>query len=119
MCDRYDYVAVGGLALTKNRNDVFYKHTRHFIDEAHRRHAKIHGLGFTKPNILAQHPFDSVDSTSWLSGARFGVYSIFTGDCIKLRQHRPGERTIHTATENQILNGLEWIKFQKYAKEHL
>ena len=53
---------------------------------AHSYGTKVHGLGYTKlTNLNTQEiPFYSVDSTSWLSGARFGrVYVLDKNKNIK------------------------------------
>lgn len=118
MCKRYNYVAIGGFAISKGAIK-FFDYLPNLVNEAHRHHTRIHGLGITKMKILKAIPFDSVDSTSWLSGARYGVFSKFVGDGIQLRQHKNGERAIISSIDNQIVNGLEWCKFQRYAKEHL
>lgn len=46
MCEEYDYVALGGIVGQKWRGTEQYMPW--FIKEAHKRKAKIHGLGFTK-----------------------------------------------------------------------
>lgn len=118
MCKRYDYVAVGGIARRK-KGQTIWDYMPALIDEAHRHHAKIHGLGFTRTSALRDIRFDTVDSSSWTTAGRYGVISKFTGDQIQLRQHKEGFRTILRGNELQIINGKEWVKFQKYAKEHL
>lgn len=47
------------------------------INHARRYGLKVHGLGATPPEIHWSIPFDSCDSTYWLSGSRFGQHSIF------------------------------------------
>lgn len=67
----FKYISVGGLVgNTINRQNkmkfldyVFYK-TRDVVP--------VHGLGITQLDFLKRYPFYSVDSTSWISGARFG-----------------------------------------------
>ena len=71
MCEEYDYVAIGGI-VTKEITKEQYSFFPWFINEAHKRGCKIHGLGFTDTNLLQKYHFDSVDSTAWLSGSRFG-----------------------------------------------
>ena len=70
MCEEYDYVAVGGLVGTTYARQ-HYHYLQWFIDVAHANNAKIHGLGFTSIEGLKKYNFDTVDSTSWLSGSRF------------------------------------------------
>lgn len=120
MCDRYDFVALGGFAKARGRNKILWQYIKNFIDEAHRRHAKIHGLGFTKHENLPDCPFDTVDSSSWLSGGQYGMIWRFAGNKMEHRQRQPHEKlNISGYNQLELANGLEWVKFQRYAKEHL
>lgn len=78
MCDEYDYVAIGGI-VTKEITKDQYPFFTWFINEAHKRKCKIHGLGFTDTGLLNKYKFDSVDSSSWISGTRFGHIYTFDG----------------------------------------
>lgn len=40
---------------------------------------KVHGFAFTKDRLLSWLPFYSVDSSSWVNGARFGCVTHFHG----------------------------------------
>ena len=117
MCDEHDYVAIGGIVskeITKNDYHVLPS----LISEAHRRRAKIHGLGFTNMSWLPKCHFDSVDSTSWLAGTRYGHLCRFNGKRMVQIQRPPGTRMkdpVAVATHNFR----EWVKFQKWAKNHL
>lgn len=77
LCQQYPYVAISATGTiesskwTKNK-----KALKQVIKIGHSYGTKLHGLGYTRidninrPEVL----FDSVDSTSWLSGARFGTW---------------------------------------------
>lgn len=67
MCDEYDYVAIGGI-VTKEITKDKYPFFTLFLNEAHKRGCKVHGLGFTSMADLPKYHFDSIDSTSWKSG---------------------------------------------------
>ena len=70
MCKKYDYVAIGGIATGEiEKHEHFLLNS--FCDLARSYDCKIHGLGFTPPDVK-KYRFDSVDSTSWLAGARYG-----------------------------------------------
>ena len=117
MCEEYDYVAIGGLALkTISRRE--YHVLPKLIAEAHRRKAKIHGLGFTNMKWLPRCHFDSVDSTAWLAGCRFGFLDKFNGRGI-VRIHRPEGTKLKSSRDVAIHNFREWVKFQKWAVNHL
>ena len=117
MCSENDYVAIGGLAL-KTISSREYHVLPKLIAEAHRRKAKIHGLGFTSMKWLPMCHFDSVDSTAWLSGCRFGFLDKFNGRSI-VRIHRPKGTKLKSSKDAAIHNFREWVKFQKWAVNHL
>ena len=116
MCDEYDYVAIGGFAI-KNIRPTEFKYITWFIDEAHKREVKIHGLGFTRTNWLSTLHFDSVDSTSWTVGNRFGYIYKFNGRTMTKIQHPKNTRVKNR--ETAINNFNEWLKFIDYAKRSL
>lgn len=66
MCDKYDYVAIGGIAskeIPKKYHDLLYK----LCDIAHDHKCKIHGLGYLSLAVLNDNkcPFDTCDGTGW------------------------------------------------------
>lgn len=117
MCDDYDYVAIGGI-VSKEIPATKYGFFPAMIREAHSRGAKIHGLGFTKVSELKKCHFDSVDSTAWTTGNRFGfVYQFKNGEMIK-HDVPKGKRLADPRTV-AVINFTEWIKFQRYAERNL
>ena len=117
MCDQYGYVAIGGI-VSREIMPSHYGLFPWFIDQAHKRQAKIHGLGFTSLKWLPKCHFDSVDSTAWISGQKFGHVYAFNGETMVTRHRQDGERMAHhTIICEQNFN--EWIKFQKWAEVHL
>lgn len=117
MCQRYDYVALGGLAAKEIRRNE-YKFIPWFIDTAHRYGAKIHGLGFTNLEGLRKYHFDSVDSTAWVSGNRFGAIYKFNGRTMLKFDVPPGHK-LSDARVVALNNFTEWVKFCKYAEQNL
>lgn len=117
MCESYDYVAIGGI-VTKEITQKEYKFFPHLIQEAHKRGAKVHGLGFTNLQGLTKYKFDSVDSTAWVSGNRFGSIYVFNGKTMVKHDKQPGQR-LASAKEVALHNFTEWVKFQKYAEVKL
>ena len=113
MCDEYDYVAVGGIVskeITKEQYPLFVW----LINEAHKRGCKIHGLGFTNLDGMAKYHFDTVDSTSWTTGNRFGAVYRFNGKTMEKFGKKRNQRLndYYKVLKN---NYIEWVKFQKYA----
>lgn len=83
LCSEYPYVAIsatGTIAPSKwVKNKKLLKQV---VKIAHSYGCKVHGLGYTRLSELnnPEIGFDSIDSTAWLSGARFGrVYTIKHG----------------------------------------
>lgn len=114
MCQEYDYVACGGLVTKEMSPETAKKYLPWFVKTAHSYGTKIHGLGFTNLKELSRINFDSVDSTSWLAGARFGTVYRFNGKTISTHKAPTGYKTAHY--KQLDLNNLrEWIKFQDYA----
>lgn len=114
MCEMYPYVALG----TMHDYNKFQNIIPWFIQEAHKRGAKIHGLGFTRVEKLKYFHFDSVDSTAWLYGNRSGTIYIFNplkGNFTKVKKDGCRLNSL-MAAEN---NFKEWVKFSNYAKLYL
>lgn len=116
MCDEYSYVAIGGI-VTKEITKEQYKYFPWFINEAHKRNCKIHGLGFTSLNGILKYKFDTVDSAAWTTGNRFGFIYKFNGKTMVKIDVPNGKRLNGQAAA--INNFAEWIKFQQYAEKHL
>ena len=116
MIKNYDYVAIGGIAIKNIKRDE-YKYFKWFIEEAHRQKCKVHGLGMTSIKELHKYPFDSVDSTSWLSGGRFGTIFQYQNGGLKSVNFKNRRTTDYKKVNNH--NFMEWVKFQKYADMHL
>jgi hypothetical protein len=117
MCDEYNYVAIGGI-VAKEIKPEQYGAFPMMIQEAHRRKSKIHGLGFTALEWLPKCHFDSVDSTAWTTGNRFGFVYQFNGRTMIKHDVPKGKRLADSRKVAEI-NYLEWIKFQKWAVKHL
>lgn len=112
----YDYMAIGGIAA-KNIKRTQYKYFETLLNIAHYHGCKVHGLGFTNTELLHKYKFDSVDSTSWLSGSRFGMIYKFNGRIMTMTKY-PDKRTADYKIVDQH-NLSEWIKFQKFADSYL
>ena len=120
-CDEFPYVALGGYVAAIKASDprqrAYVKAYPWFISEAHKRGAKIHGLGFTQLELLPKYHFDSVDSTAWTTGNRFGYLYYFDGQTIKKKPAPKGCR-IGNSRAAALNNYVEWIKYQQYADKH-
>lgn len=117
ICEDYSYIAIGGI-VTKEITRKDYKHLPRLLNDAHKAGARVHGLGFTSLSYLPEYHFDSVDSTSWTAGNRFGHIYKFDGKTMRQIKRAEGQR-IAVAKHALINNYVEWIKFSQYADTHL
>lgn len=118
-CDEYPYVSLGGIVGNEWKRDR-EKVIPWFIQEAHRRGAKIHGLGYTKLKKLPEYHFDSVDSTAWTTGNRYGFLYKFSNGTMNKIDVPSGKRFSKARVKDvALINYTEWIKFQKWADAHL
>ena len=117
MVKEYSYVAIGGIVtkeIKRKEHDIFLP----LLRIAKANNCKVHGLGYTNLKNLKKYPFYSVDSTSWLSGNRFGQAYLFDGrELTQAQKTKKGQR----AKTNEIAwhNFKQWYLFSKYADKHL
>ena len=107
MCDEYDYVAIGGIAVAKGRNKL-EPYIPWFTSEAHKRGAKVHGLGYTNMTNLPNTGFDSVDSSAWLYGNRAGYVYRWDGRKMQKVNSPKGKKLDGKAAARH--NFMEWVK---------
>jgi hypothetical protein len=120
-CEEYPYVALGttnassdGKKIRKNPEILNW-----FINHAHKNKAKIHGLGFTSTPWLKKLKFDSVDSTTWNVGGKFGNVVCFDLEGFPTQKYKTDKTKRAKTRELNIYNFNQWVKFQKYAKNNL
>lgn len=111
----YDYVAIGGIVI-KEIKPSDYIYFKPLLEIARKNKCKVHGLGFTNLRKLKEYHFYSVDSTSWLSGGRFGQLYVFKNNTLK--QISYNNKRIKNYMESHHFNIEEWIKFQDYADKN-
>lgn len=114
LCKEYSYIALGGLVSGEYPKSA-YKNLRWFTKVAHDNNCRIHCLGFTPLKIdIRMFGFDSVDSTSWNIGGRFGImYKMIGNQLIQIKKHK-NKRAKNDKQKIDYLNMIEWIKFQEY-----
>lgn len=116
LCDEYPYVALGGI-VSGEFTKADYRLFPALIAEAHKRGAKVHGLGFTNLSLLPSCHFDSVDSTAWTTGNRFGFIYKFDGKTMR-KIEAGNNRRLGDPRKVALNNFTEWIKYQRYAEIH-
>lgn len=97
-CEKYNYISVTGKSCDIN-TDQF----KMFVDYAHKHNTRIHGLGITGKVMLNKVPFDSVDSTTWLSGVRYAHMD---------NQQLDSEYTSNNRHKICALSYIRWMKKQ-------
>lgn len=118
MCEEYPYVAIGGIVTKEIPRKIYEKAFPWFIKTAHEHKCKIHGLGYTTIANLHKYHFDSVDSTAWLYGNRGGyLYKFNPKTGLMEQMSKEGCRL--KSREGAVNNFNEWVKFGKYAENHL
>ena len=93
-------------------NGSFPKVMRKLCQIADGYGTKVHGLGYTASDVL-DYGFYSVDSSSWLSGGRYGTVYNFKGGKLYQKNAERGKKTVHhrTVTRN---NFHQWVMYQNY-----
>jgi hypothetical protein len=88
------YIALGGMVpesiswLFTWLDDLY---STVLTDDSHKPIVRVHGFGLTVGRLIERYPWYSVDSTTWLNGARFGTV-IF---------NFPGARLEHIAVSDR------------------
>lgn len=110
MANDYDRVALGGMVSFRRGGNV-----GSWISDAFRLvngRAQLHGFGVTRWQFLRDFPWDTVDSTTWLSGARYGALLVWNGSrLIQLDRKglvKLGERALreaHDVSLDQAIRG--------------
>ena len=76
LCQKYPYVAISATGTIESSKWTRNKKAlKQMIKIGHSYGTKLHGLGYTRLENInnPEVQFDSVDSSSWLYGSKFGV----------------------------------------------
>lgn len=122
LCKDYKYISFGGLITDGYPIHKLERYFPWFIGQAHKNNCKIHGLGYTIPSGLPVYHFDSVDSTTWTMGGKFGQIMEFkNGTIVKHSSIINGKkvRNIKNKQDIALFNFREWVKYQYYADINL
>lgn len=118
-CKDYPKICLGFFLTEGLSTKVTEKYAPKMIRLAHENGCKIHGLGFTKTTMLHKFHFDSVDSSSWSMGHRFGTKSIFDKVNKVMRAETKPPGTKANGALIQEYNFQQWRMFQDYAIKNL
>ena len=119
-CKDYKYIALGFFLTEGLKTDVTERYAKAFINKAHEFGTRIHGLGFTKGDLLKKLGFDSVDSSTWSVSRRYGRTFEFNPQEGRIRMHK---RRVGQRMKNAQALGrpafIEWRKYQDWAYSYL
>ena len=123
MVKDYKYVALGSIAkVLPPKIAIKEKYFPWFIGEAHKTGCRLHALGYTNLTGLKQYHFDSVDSTTWTVGSRYGQAMVFEKGTIKKVASVVAGVKVRNIKDTQNINYhnfCEWLKYQRYADINL
>lgn len=118
MCSEYDYIGIGGIVSKEIPRSILPQIANKLIAYAHAKGVKVHLLGYTPCDILAEGiNLDSADSTTWIVGNRAGVVYKFDGRKICKHNIPKGKRL--KASEVAKHNFIEWTKYQQYLRDKI
>ena len=122
-CKEYPRICLGYYLTEGLPSALTEKWTPWFIDKAHELDCRIHGLGFTKTSLLPKFHFDSVDSSTWSFGQRYGAHFYFNRDTKKMEQRtrEAGKRIIIGPGFKGLMeyNLHQWRLYQNWARKNL
>jgi hypothetical protein len=118
MCEDFDYVAIGGIVTQEIPRKLYESAFPWFIKTAHQHGAKIHGLGYTSVPNFKRYRFDSVDSTTWISGNMSGKIFKFNNLDGSMKEIFAPEGKKLNSRAAALNNFVEWLKLGKYAQTH-
>ncbi len=128
MCAEYKFVALAG-GSTKQEYEEYFTNEIQTMSE---RKVFCHGWAMTNLEAITQLPFYSVDSTSWLMGAKFGITYEYGGS-MKMKTYDSADKDVRKrflaeCKENDIdhdllladksrqvneWNALQWAKYSR------
>lgn len=136
MCQKYPYIGIGGIAMGLDASDIQHSNAVKLFQKsmvyARNSCTKIHAFGVTIKGVLERYPFYSIDSTSWLSGSKYGTTFTFDGRRIKGHDKAKKDRIRKSvrqkvrklgieenfykdkAREINIYNASVWLEFSKF-----
>ena len=104
---QYKYIAV---------NDSMAKHASSIYQIAKQNKCAVHGLAWTKPTILKDFPFFSVDSSTWVNYQKYGATPVWDGT--NFTQYDKDNKAIRKTLKNQCEKyGVKYYEFQHEVDE--
>lgn len=77
LAKKYPYIALGG--MVGQPRPACLKWAATCMKRTSEQQTRFHGFGMTSRDVIEKLPWYSVDSSSWVSGAKFGQIALFDG----------------------------------------
>ena len=107
--DKYPYLAVGSALLNGTKQDPALKD---YLKYGKKKGTLFHGFGITTVDGIRKIPFYSVDSTTWMSGTRYGNTMIFQNG--RLRYYDYHKKDVRKRYRKRFEeNGLIWSDIER------
>lgn len=113
ICRDYDYICIAGFA-SKDILRPQFKYLYKFLSDAHKYNTRVHGLGFTNMEWLPKLKFYSVDSSSWVSGSRYGHMCKYENGKV-YNTKKPQDYRVSDVKGLSEHNFKQWLMFCEYA----
>jgi hypothetical protein len=111
---KYNYIALGGIAGRRFSTKEIERIT--FAIQRLYRKTKFHLFGITISSVIRKTKPYSVDSTSWLSGGKYGMFFTFAkGRLISSRNFKKFKKLSYK--EMDLWNAIQWQRYADYLKE--
>lgn len=91
-CKKYNYVG----ASSEIVNDFSESKLRKLLTVAKKHNTVVHGMAFTKTQLLVKHPMYTVDSTTWIVGQQYGELNWFDGRKMRRLKKKDWQRNYKT-----------------------
>lgn len=87
---QYDYIGV---------NEGMTRYAPEIFQLSRTEKCAVHGFAWTKPTLLKDYPFTSVDSSSWVNYQKFGATPVWDG--VNFSQYDGGNKDIRRTLKKQ------------------
>lgn len=106
----YPYVGLGGVGSEKNEKKIL-RYCKQRLSHAKQYGTRVHGFALTSIDLMRSVAFFSVDSTSWIAGAKYGVTYFF--DSRRLRMWDRYQKKVRGRMKPHVIElGLDWDKYK-------
>jgi hypothetical protein len=103
-CKQYNYIGISSEVISESETML-----KRLFSIAKKYNTLVHGMAFTKSQLLVKYPFYSIDSTSWIVGQQYGELNWWDGRSMKRLKKNIWRRTYKTRLLKPPFNA-DWDK---------